>query len=333
MNPPITPMSLGDIFDALFKLLGRTALRNLILSAIILLPAALISIYGLEALFSSLAEFLRDRAAGRAAATAEMARLFGVLGTYLLVILLLLMAYLAAALGATIVACSEISGQAITWQEALRRVFSVRLARTWGQSFLAFLALVGIILAAYLVLIAAVVADSSAMEGIGVIALLLGICAAVYFWVRWIFALPAIAWEGAGVMESFRRSSFLVNGWWWRTFGIGLLLYLITQFAITLVTTPLSFVALWGFFKNYFALLGSASGGQPDPDIVYRLFDSLGVGLGILIYISYILTAMIVPLFVAIMYFDLRARKGEFAQSLPPQPLMNGESGSSNGNP
>ncbi len=333
MNPPMTPMSLGDMFDALFKLLGRTALRNLILAAILILPAALISIYGFEVFFSSLAEFLGARADGRVPGTAEMARLFGAMGTYLLVILLLLLAYLAAALGATIVACSEINGQAITWQEALRRVFSVSLARTWGQSLLVFLALVGIILVAYLVLIAAVVADSSAMKGIGIIALLLAICTAVYFWVRWIFALPAIAWEDAGVMQSFRRSSFLVKGWWWRTFGIALLLYLIAQFAITLVTTPLSFVALWGFFKNYFALLGSMSGGQSDPDIVYQLFDSLGVGLGILIYISYILTAMVVPLFVAIMYFDLRARKGEFVQSSPPQPLPGEEAGSSNGNP
>lgn len=333
MNPAIKPMSLGDIFDALFKLLGKTALRNLILSALILLPAALISIYGLEALFSSLAEFLRDRAAGRAAATAEMARLFGAMSAYLLVIVVLLLAYLAAALAATTVGCSEISGQAITWQEALRRVFSVRLARTWGQSILAFLALLGIVLAAYLILIAAVVTDSSAMKGIGIIALLFSIGVAVYLWVRWIFALPAIAWEEAGVMQSFHRSSFLVKGWWWRTFGVGLLLYLITQFAITLVTTPLSFVALWGFFKNYFALLGSMSGGQPDPDMVYRLFDSLGVGLGILIYISYILTAMIVPLFVAIMYFDLRARKGEFEQLPPTQPVMGEEPGSSNGNP
>jgi len=45
----------------------------------------------------------------------------------------------------------------------------------------------------------------------GVMLCLVATVFAAYLWVRWAFAVPAIAWENTGVFQSSGRSSFLVN--------------------------------------------------------------------------------------------------------------------------
>ena len=43
-----------------------------------------------------------------------------------------------------------------------------------------------------------------------------------------------------------------------------------------------------------------------------ELFSSAGIGFGIAVCVSTILTALVTPVYYSVMYFDLRARRGEF---------------------
>ena len=71
-------------------------------------------------------------------------------------------------------------------------------------------------------------------------------------------------------------------------------------------------------------MLSSLQNGSVDRFEVLGLFDSLGVGMGIVMFVSYVLSLLITPLISVVMYFDLRARKNEFTESteLPTEPVV-----------
>lgn len=313
MQTTIIPMNLGDIFDRLFKLIGKTALRNLIISSIILIPATIIFIYGMNDFFAVISQSVRETQFNNQFADGYFLSLFKGLTFFAVTYAVFMLAFLAAMLGVAIVGCAEMSNQPLNWNEALSQTFSIRLWRVYGQTILEYIAL-GCLFIIPIFLIAVGAAEKSiGLTFFGVMLCLVATVFGTYLWVRWAFALPAIAWEDAGVIQSFGRSSFLVKGYWWRTFGIILLLNIITQFAISIVTTPIQFAALWGFFSRYFTLIGSISEGAVDSFEILALFDSIGTGLGIVIFVSYVLMLLVLPLITVVMYFDLRARKNEFS--------------------
>lgn len=312
MTQSITPMNLSDIFDRLFRLMGKTALRNLMIAIIILLPASVILTYGFEKFFSMLRAIIQI---AETHDTFPREFFWGMIRTFAMFmgfIAIFMLANLSATVGVTIVSCAEMSGQQISWNEALSKTFSIRLVRAIGQAILEFLAIGCLFIIPVILFGISAGARSGGAISLSVLVILAASAFAIYLWVRWAFALPAIAWEESGVIQSFGRSSFLVKGFWWRTFGILLLLNIIAQFAVSIITTPVQFIALWGFFSKYFGMIGSLANGSVDSFEVLALFDSLGVGLGIVTFVSYVLLLLIVPLISVVMYFDLRARKFEF---------------------
>ncbi len=50
----MAPLTLSEMFDRLFKLIGRTWLRDLILSSIILVPPAIVFIFGMHGFFTKM---------------------------------------------------------------------------------------------------------------------------------------------------------------------------------------------------------------------------------------------------------------------------------------
>jgi len=316
MSLTIAPMNLGDIFDQTFRLIGKTFVRNLIVALIILTPAALVFAWGLDRFFSTIMHLARAKEMLEPAGLEEPLRMFGAMALFFVSLIIYGLLSLTAMLGITIIACSEMNGQKLSWSDALGMTFGIRLWRLYGQAFLQYLALGGLIVIPYIALIAGAATGLKTLAWLGGISLFAAMICAIYLWIRWAFTLPPIACEEAGVVAAFRRSFALVQDVWWRTFGILILMSLIVQFAISIITTPLSFIMLRDFFAKYFEMLGSMGSGQPDSRALLETFDTFGMGLGLVVGVSAILSMLISPLIRVIMYFDLRARQGEFAPAV-----------------
>lgn len=106
----------------------------------------------------------------------------------------------------------------------------------------------------------------------------------IYLLVRFLFVSEVIVLERTGIWEAFGRSSQLVSGSWWRVFGIGLLVFIITAILEGIVGS----VAGALFFTGHRVL------GQAASSIVAILVKPFELGALILLY------------------YDLRIRKEGF---------------------
>ncbi len=308
----IVPMALGDIFDRTIRLFGKTWLRNLILASLLLAIPIIVMSLGMDAFFSSLSAVAREKEAEGGNIPPELWQMLGSMSLLFLGIFIYLLASAAASLATTTVTCAEMTGQPMDWREALQRTFSVRFARSIGQYILEGLAIGALVAIPYAMLIAGIALRSVLVGLAGGFALIAAGCFAVFLGIRWAFTMPAIAWEDARVVQAFGRSWSLVSGQWWRVFGILLLMSLIVSFALSLLLTPLYLGVFWHFFSSYFERIGSLNAEQPDPMVFLQGFRSIGFGIGIISGLSAILQMLIKPLYMVVLYFDLRARKGEF---------------------
>ncbi|MBQ0987574.1 hypothetical protein KBZ10_24240 [Streptomyces sp. F63] len=67
---------------------------------------------------------------------------------------------------------------------------------------------------------------------------------AIWLWVRFSLAAPALMLERQGVVTSLRRSAKLVRGAWWRVFGIQLLTLVLLVFVAAVIEIPTSLIAV-----------------------------------------------------------------------------------------
>jgi hypothetical protein len=122
------------------------------------------------------------------------------------------------------------------------------------------------------------------LAAIGIaIGLLLLILPGVYVAVRWYFVPQAVVIEGERMVAALARSSQVVQGFWWRTFGLVVLVNLAVLVPGLLLTTPFSALA----------------------DATNREVWSLAGAVG-----AETVTAPFVALFSTLLYYDLRARRG-----------------------
>lgn len=312
---PLVPMNLGDMFDRTFRLLGRTFGRSAIIALILLAPTALLFSFALGSFFDAVIGLAQGPYDLEPPDLDQLAPMLGSAGLMALSGLLLGLASIAGYLAITYLAYSEFIGNNVTWEEAFRKGIGLSLLRSIGVTLLMGLAFGAVLILPYFLIIGGVAAESSALAGTGIILLFGALGVVVFLVIRWNFIYQAIVLEETTAFDSFRRSWDLVAGNWWRVFGIMLLFSILVDFAISLLLTPLTLIVLWDFFSEYFTLLGGISSGESDPEKFLEVFTSMGPGLGILIAADAILTTIVSPLFSVALYFDLRARKGEFAQS------------------
>jgi hypothetical protein len=71
-----------------------------------------------------------------------------------------------------------------------------------------------------------------------------GFVALIYVYVRLAIASPALVIEGLGPLASIGRSWRLVRGSWWRVLGILLLSAIITNLLTTIISVPISTIAI-----------------------------------------------------------------------------------------
>ncbi|WP_037853277.1 DUF7544 domain-containing protein [Streptomyces sp. NRRL F-5053] len=145
-------------------------------------------------------------------------------------------------------------------------------------------------------LLAAVAGSGNTAFTLSTLGLLGGCVAAVWIWVSFCLAPPALMLEKQGVLAAMRRSAKLVRGSWWRVFGVQLLALLIVFLVSTVIQLPVTGIGS--------LLTGSgdvlATSGTDWPDL---LVD--GIGSVLASTVSLPLSAGIT----ALLYMDQRIRR------------------------
>jgi hypothetical protein len=304
----IPEMTVGDMFERVFRTLGKTFLPNLIIGLIVFIPVTILLALTLEHFvhaFAGLLNSIDDSDPESWKVLLDLLRpgllLAAAIAAFSLADLLSKLAMMRIIAG-------EILENRTSWGDALGAMAGLPWLRALGMYILYGLAFCGLFLAPILLFLTGL----NVMYVLGAFLYLGAIVVVIYLAIRWTFTLTAIAVEDAGVLDSFSRSSFLVSGHWWRTLGLLLLFGFVMQFAVSIVLAPVSIVAMWGFFSKYFELIFSMPHEQLPVKTVVELISSLGMGYAVLIGLSTMLGNIAYCSYMVAIYFDLRARKGEF---------------------
>lgn len=140
--------------------------------------------------------------------------------------------------------------------------------------------------------------------GAGVLLSVLGGLAAVtvIIWlvIRFSLASPALVLERQGVITSLRRSAKLVQGAWWRIFGITLLTLLLAFLVNMVIAIPFTIIA---FAVDGVGVSDLFTGGSPDFGWAFLIIT--GIGSVIASSITYPISAGVTVL----LYVDQRIRR------------------------
>ncbi len=303
-------MKLGDIFSNAFNLLKTTFLRDSAIAAILLIPTGILLSFGIQNYFSLLGSFKSLGETGTVQADPQnVVNLFSGLFVTLITTAIFMMAFLAVTIGITEIVCREMEGERISIGSAFRKIFSFTYLRGIGQFFVfGFFFTIAFLLIILSISFASAI-DNTAFTFITVLIVLAVVFISIYLYFRWYFVLTAIVHTDGGVFESFSLSFSMVKGNWWRTFGLIILITFVVDFAVSLITTPISFILLWGYISQFMKMSLSNSGSKPDPAFVFKMMSSFGFNFSIVIILSTVLQMILTTIFNIVLYFDLRIRK------------------------
>ncbi|MFE4614588.1 oxidoreductase [Streptomyces sp. NPDC056747] len=131
---------------------------------------------------------------------------------------------------------------------------------------------------------------------------------ALWIWVKFSLAPAAAVMEGQGAIASMRRSSTLIRGFWWRSFGILLLVAVATTFVSWLIQQILSVLAT--------APLAAIDFTGDDATAVIAAFVVIFAFLVVGQLVSQLVVSVFPPMVAALLYVDLRIRKENLAPDL-----------------
>ena len=252
----LRPLEIGDLLDETFRIYRRHFLLFAGISVILSIPAAGLQGYSFFTLFGS---FLRS---GSASSGQNFD--FNTLVPSLLVIAvgyvvsLLLGPY---GYGAVVyAACESALGRPVTVWDALRGI-TRRYFPILGYLLLGLL--------------------------MGILFCLFPLW--IWIWVGWVAVLPVMFVENVGLGAAMRRSWQLVQGRWWRTFFILLLVVLVWYFAR---------IALEAFIALANALIG----------VVASTYVVLAITQAAAIIVSALVNPVL-QIAIVLIYFDLRVRR------------------------
>ncbi len=250
----LRPLEVGDLLDETFRTYRRHFLLFAGMSVILAIPSAGLQGYSFFALLSN---FLQPANAGQLPDFNNLVPSLVVLSIGYVVSLLLSPFSYGMVLYA---ACESALGHPVTVWGALRAVTRRYFA------LLGYLVLVGLM---------------------GVMFCLLPLW--IWIWVGWVAVLPVMFIENAGLGAAMGRSWRLVQGRWWRTFLILLLVLLVWYFAR---------VALEAFIGLANILIG----------VVVSSYVVLSVTQAAAIIVAALVNP-IVQIAIVLLYFDLRVRR------------------------
>lgn len=303
---PLRPLSIGDMYDAAFKIIRfnpRATVGSAVLVAAIAMAIPLLVTAALGAALDL--SFTGDLFAGSdpneplAVTGEEIAGLGGVFGSLILgSILQGIGLILVGGMIAHVVAAAAI-GHKLTLGQAWAATHGKRW-RLIGLTLLLGAATTLVIVLYVLTWVAVVLAADGWQLPVvyGLISVPLFIAFFLWFWVRvYYLPVPALMLEPNGVFGALGRGFQLTRKSFWRTFGIGLLTYIIAQVAGSMLAMPVSFLSQ-----------GVLLGGIPGESAVYVLV--LGQAIA-----SVITAAFVAPFTTSVatlQYVDLRMRAEAF---------------------
>jgi hypothetical protein len=263
-------LGVGDILDGSFAVMRRNPRATLGLSALIAVVQSA-TIAGFEIVLLHQIDQLR---VGSADSSISGATLLNYLSgaASILVVGAVLGALLSGML--TLIVTEDVLGVRLTIGEVWARV-RPRFWRLLGLSVLVSLA-----------------------EGVG---LVLCIAPGVWLWGIWAVAVPALMVEPTSIRQALRRSKQLVDGMFWRVWGIRALGVVLVGVVGNLVGLPFTVLALAVSGRSFGDLFGS--GADSAVPASYVLITALGSVLSLTI------TAPVRAAIDALLYVDLRMRK------------------------
>lgn len=320
-----SPMDVGTIFERTVDLIGKTFVRNITVTAIFLfLPIILLTVTAND-FYSGVYSLEQEGIAG---AEQDLETLLPFITTFVFFIIstiLFAVGSLLAEMAVIQIVAGEITENAISYPAAIARTFDKKWIRGIGEEMLKMFAIGGggAVIAIAVTIIGTIFGSGSGDDG-GVFSVLLmffifflTLPAIIYMFISWTFGLYSISINDTRIVESLGESWNLVRGHWWRTFGILMLLMIITQFIVMIISTPFTFGTMWDVYKEFFTMLGNSKG-NVDPEAFQKIQGSLGTGIGIGTGIGAIIRLMITPIFTCVMFYDLRSR--QYRPAEPEQP-------------
>ena len=250
----LRPLEVGDLLDETFRIYRRHFLLFAGISVILAIPSAGLQGYSFFAIFNYL--FSSSNAGQLPDFNTLLPSLVALGIGYLVSILLAPFGY-----GAVIyAACESALGHPVTVVGALRAVLRRYFA------ILGYVLLIGLM---------------------GIVLCLVPLW--IWIWVGWVAVLPVMFVENAGLGAAMGRSWHLVEGRWWRTFLILLLVAILWYFAR---------VALEAFIGLANTLIS----------VVATSYVVLAVAQGAAIIVSALVNP-VVQIAIVLIYFDLRVRR------------------------
>ncbi|HET9138405.1 hypothetical protein [Actinophytocola sp.] len=229
---PLRPLGLGEILDGAVSTMRRHPKLTLGISAIVVTVSQLLILAGTYWLLDDIA------AAATIDENTPTDEVFALLGKSLtvigitLVVTLLFRVFLAGFL--TIVVGKAVLGQPISFAEEWEQV-RPRLLPLLGLTLVIPAIVFG---AAVLVALLVVM-----IPPVGILLFIAAIPVAIWLFVLFSLATPALMLEHATVGRAFGRSRLLVRGSWWRIFGITVLASLLATVVALIINIPFNLIA------------------------------------------------------------------------------------------
>lgn len=296
---PLRPLGVGEILDgavSTMRAYWRTVL-GISLTVAVVTEIAVILLQGF---------FLDDTAGSDAigdpsATVGELTRALRdtMLSSGVVLLITLLGTIVATAL-LTSVTSRAVLGKPVTTGEAWRDA-RPQLLRLFGLTLL--LPLIAILIVGVGTLPGILVGVAGSADAGAALAVFGGLAAAVvtvWLMVRFSLSSPALMLEKQGIVKSMRRSVKLVNGSWWRVFGIQLLATIIANIVSSIVVIPFALLAAALSGDGISGFLDSSAG-----DIGWTFLIVSGIGA----VIGSMLTLPISAGVTVLLYIDQRIRR------------------------
>ncbi|MEW2167664.1 hypothetical protein AB0912_32395 [Streptomyces sp. NPDC007084] len=239
---PLRPLGVGEILDGAVSTM-RAYWRTVLGISLTVAVVTEIAVILLQGFFLNDTEST-DALSDPSATVGELTRALGdtMLSSGVVLLITLLGTIVATAL-LTSVTSRAVLGKPVTTGEAWRDA-RPRLPRLFGLTLL--LPVIALLIVGVGTLPGVLVGVAGSGDAGAVLAALGGLAAAVvavWLMVRFSLASPALMLEKQGIVKSMRRSVKLVNGSWWRVFGIQLLGTIIANIVSSIVVIPFALLA------------------------------------------------------------------------------------------